>query len=78
MNCSDNQAVALHLPDGLGKHLLADSSNQLTKPCEAHRPVLLENLKDEHRPFVRHALDDLPDECLDLWINLFWKMVLPG
>ena len=56
------QAVALHFPQGLGQHLLADSADQAANLREAQAPVFVENLQCQHGPFVGHPADDLPHQ----------------
>src|SRR5690606_8813077 len=50
-----DQAVALHLPQCLGQHLLTDAGHELAYPREAEGSMLGEGLEDEHGPFVGDA-----------------------
>jgi len=71
MNRSNDQAVTLHLTNGLGQHLLADIPYKLSETCEPDRAVFLENLKHQHRPFIRDPFYDLSNKGFNTRINLF-------
>jgi hypothetical protein len=64
MNRANHQAIALHLPQSLGEHFLADVADKLSNPREAENTMLLQHLEDEHRALVRHAFNDLPEQRL--------------
>ena len=56
--------VALHPPQGLGQHLLADPPDQLADAGEPQLAVVGEDLQDEHRPLVGDGSDQVADQCV--------------
>src|SRR5690606_13778836 len=65
-----DQAVALHLPQCLGQHLLTDARHKLADPREAEGSMLGEGFEDEHGPFVGDAPDQVGDQGRDARVDL--------
>ncbi len=66
VNLAGEEAVGLHLAEGLGEHLLTDAIDDLGEAAEAKGAVLSEGLEDKHGPLVGDAADDLFDKTIDL------------
>jgi hypothetical protein len=64
MDGASDKAIALHLPESLSEHLLADISEQLGQPREAQDTVFRDHLKDKHGPFVGNPAYDLLDNSV--------------
>jgi len=67
-----DEAVGLHLAEGLGEHLLADVADELAELGEAEGAVFGEDVEEEHGPLVGDAGDDLADEGVEGWVGE-WK-----
>src|ERR1700730_7638102 len=65
MNGSGDEAVALHLAERLGQHLLADADDVLAQSGKPQLTFFLQYLQNQHGPFVGDAADQLVDESLD-------------
>src|SRR5690606_40257530 len=70
-----DEAVALHVAQGLRQHLLADAAHMPADLREAERSALLQRLEDQHGPFVRHLADDAAHQFLDRRIDLVRDLV---
>ena len=69
----DTSPSASILAESLGQHLLAHASDALTQPREAHAAVLLQRLQDQHGPLIGDPSDDLPNQGIQLRINLLGR-----
>ena len=63
-----DEAVAFHLADGFGEHLLADAAGEFAELGEANGAVVGEDIEDNHGPLIGDAFDDFVDEGIDLGI----------
>ena len=63
MNGTLHQTVALEAPQGLGKHLLGNTSDFSLQRRVTHRPAR-ENLDDESGPFIRDSVEYEPGGAL--------------
>lgn len=63
-----DEAVGLHLAEGLGEHFLADATDEIAETGEAEAAVLGEGFDGEHGPLVGDALDDLADEGVEIGV----------
>lgn len=61
-----DEAIAFHLAEGFGEHLLADAAGQLAELGEASGAVFGEDIENDHGPLVGDALDDLVDQSVYL------------
>src|SRR5690606_35073792 len=57
-----DQTVALHLPQRLGQHLLADTRDLAADLGEAQRSVIGEDFENQHSPLVGNLADHVVDE----------------
>src|ERR1700722_11610597 len=65
-----DQAVALHLAQRLREHLLADTLDQFAEAREAQLTLFCQYLKNQHRPLVSDAADQVVNEGFDLGIEV--------
>lgn len=59
-----DETILLERPQGGGQHLLRDVGDALPQLVETHDGLLLQGVKDQHRPFVADAGKDIPDRAI--------------
>src|SRR5450830_278590 len=80
---ANQQAVTLHLTQGLRQHLLADAADQFADTREARLAVFRQHFQNQHGPLVGDAADHLSDKRFQTWIDFFRRrlrgvVVRPG
>lgn len=68
-----DQAITLHVTQGLRQHFLADPFDRLADLCEAQLASLGQHLQNQHGPFVGHAADELINQGLNAGIDCFGR-----
>src|SRR5690606_692132 len=67
---AQDEAVTLHVTQGLRQHLLADAAHMPANLGEAERSALLQRLEDQHGPLVGHLANNAAHQFLDRRIDL--------
>ena len=62
VDAARDETIALHLPERLGEHLLADPADLPAQLREANHAVLAEDIDDQKRPLVGDATEHLVHE----------------
>ena len=69
MHCSSNQAVALHMTQGLREHLLANALDKFAQPGESQLPLFRQHLKNQHHVPEKVYSEHVEDEQWSSWEN---------
>ena len=72
MHGACNQTVTLHLAQSLREHLLAYSLDRFAEPSESQFSFFTQDFKDQHRPFVSHAANQIVYKGFNPGIEIVW------